>query len=391
MPVNRKVIERGLLVGATLGAVYVATRPRTDRRESGARYVDWARVESAAVGMVRALPDRDLWRRAELDARYRSWVARSSELIVGYTGMSLPAALDSVHVMDREEWIRANLSSFRRLFGRIEEVQGKAAVGDSLAAVLLGEANRQVLSAQLGLLVGYLARRVLGQYDLSLLGKETVEGGRLYFVEPNIARLERELALPADELRFWIALHETTHAYEFEGNSWLRDHFNGLLEQYFEGMNRHIQRFRGMGAMKSVLEGVTRGGARDTWLELLMPEEQRAIFRRLQAVMSLLEGYSNHIMNRVGRDAMASFDLIHDRVEQRRSRTSFADKLFARLTGLSVKMEQYRLGEIFVNQIVDARGIEFMNRVWSSPGTLPSMEEIRSPELWIRRMELDRD
>lgn len=391
MPVNRRAIERGLLLGATLGAVYVATRPRTDRREAGARYVDWARVESAAVGMVRALPDRDLWQRAELDSMYRGWVGRSSELIAGYTAMTLPAPLEAVHVMDREEWIRANLSSFRRLFGRIEEVQGKVGAGDSLAAVLLGEVNRQVLSAQLGLLIGYLARRVLGQYDLSLLGKETVEGGRLYFVEPNIGRLERELSLPREDLRFWIALHETTHAYEFEGNPWLREHFNGLLEQYFEGMNRHIQRFRGMGAMKSVLEGVKQGGDRDTWLELLMPEEQRSIFRRLQAVMSLLEGYSNHIMNRVGREAMASFDLIHDRVEQRRSRTSLADKLFARLTGLSVKMEQYRLGEIFVNQVVDARGIEFMNRVWTSPATLPSMAEIRAPELWIRRMELSSD
>lgn len=387
MAANRKNLEKAFLLGAALGAAYVATRPKTSRREGASRLVDWPRVEDTALNMVRRLPGGEVAHRQQWNLRYRDMVRRSTEVITGYTGMRLAAPLSAVYVFDRQDWVRANLDSFERLFGRVEEIQKQLKPGTSLAAVLMGEMNRQVLSTQLGLLMGYLARRVLGQYDLSLLGKETITSGSLYFVEPNIARIERELHLPGDDLRMWIALHETTHAYEFEGNPWLREHFNHLLEQYFEGLNVQVRGLRGANTLGRIAGRLRQGGRREGWMELLMSDEQRVLFRRLQGIMSLLEGYSNHIMNTVGEQILPNFEQIKERIEKRHKRNSVADRVFARLTGLNVKMEQYRLGEAFVNEVVRRKGIDFMNRVWSGPDALPSMDEIRQPDRWIRRTE----
>ncbi len=384
---RRKEWEMALLIGAALGALYVATRPKTERRTDRTALVDWGRVEDTALGIVRGAPDEHIPNRIGLNLEYRAMVARCTGVITEYTGMSLPGALEAVYVFDRKDWIRANIEGFRRLFDRIEEIQRELQPGNTLAALLLGEVNRQVLSSQLGLLMGYLARRVLGQYDLALLGKEVVTTGNLYFVEPNIARIERELHLPGLDLRMWIALHETTHAYEFEGNPWLREHFNGLLEKYFEGLNQQVRGLRGPQALRNLARRLRSPGRREGWMELLMTDEQRLLFRQLQAVMSLLEGYSNHIMNTVGGRILPDFEQIRERVEARRRRTGVADRLFARLTGLNIKMEQYRLGESFVNEVVQRRGIEFMNRVWTGPEALPSMDEVRQPDLWIRRIE----
>ncbi|MDQ3328482.1 MAG: zinc-dependent metalloprotease [Chloroflexota bacterium] len=387
MAQNRKSIEKVLLVGAALGAVYVATRPKAERREGTSKLVDWPRVEETAIGMVRGMAGGEIANRQEANRRYRAMVAESTTVIARYTGMHLDQPLASVYMFDRQDWIRANLEGFRRLFGRIEEIQSHMRSSTSLAGVLLGEANRAVLSVQLGVLVGYLARRVLGQYDLALLGKEAVTTGSLYFVEPNIARIEHQLGLPAEDLRMWIALHETTHAYEFEGNPWLREHFNSLLERYFEGLNAQIRGFRALGAIGKVRERLGRDEQREGWVELLMSSEQRQLFRQIQGIMSLLEGYSNHIMNTVGKEILPDFDQIKERFEQRHRRSSRADRLFARLTGLDLKLEQYRLGELFVNEVVARRDIDYMNRVWTGPRALPSMEEIREPERWVHRME----
>jgi coenzyme F420 biosynthesis associated uncharacterized protein len=384
---SRKNLERGLLAGAALGALYVATRPRGESGQTSSKLVDWRRVEESALGMVRRLPEGEIENRLYWNQRYRGMVRRSIDVITEYTGIGLNQPLDSVYVFDRQDWVRANLEGFRRVFDRIEEIQKQLKPGETFASLLLGEANRQVLSAQLGLLMGYLARRVLGQYDLSLLGKEAVTSGNLYFVEPNIARLERELKLPAEDLRMWIALHETTHAFEFEGNPWLRQHFNGILEGYFEGLNDQVRGLRGAGAVAKLAARLREGGKREAWVELLMSDEQRKLFRQMQGIMSLLEGYSNHIMNTVGATILPEFEQIKERIEARQKRNRWADKMFARMTGLNVKLEQYRLGEIFVNEVVNRKGIDFMNRVWSAPEALPTMEEIRQPDLWVRRQE----
>jgi coenzyme F420 biosynthesis associated uncharacterized protein len=252
------------------------------------------------------------------------------------------------------------------------------------------QAARMMLSSQVGVLVGYLSRRVLGQYDIALLGEEPVTGGKLYFVEPNLQQVEETLGVPPDELRRWIALHEATHAHEFELYPWVRTYLNSSLKQYLRLL---IDDMRGRGEVgeNTLLTIVNRfvNNLRHghNVINALMTPQQRELMSRLQALMALAEGYSNHVMNHVGKELLPNFDLIHERVEHRQRQRSQVEQVFLKVTGLSLKMEQYKLGERFVDFVVRERGIAFANRAWESPEVLPSEAEIREPERWIGRME----
>jgi coenzyme F420 biosynthesis associated uncharacterized protein len=249
-------------------------------------------------------------------------------------------------------------------------------------------AARLMLSSQIGVLVGYLARRVLGQYDIALLGPDTESAGKLYFVEPNLRQVEQLLAVPPDELRRWIALHEATHAHEFELHPWVRTYLNNSLKQYLRLL---IDDMRGRGdentVMTIVSRFVTNLRSGHNVINALMSPPQRELMSRLQALMSLAEGYSNHVMNAVGRDLLPNFELIHHRVEQRQRQRSQIEHEFLQITGLSLKMEQYRFGERFVDHVVRERGISFVNQAWTEPESLPNEAEIRDPGRWIRRMD----
>jgi coenzyme F420 biosynthesis associated uncharacterized protein len=301
----------------------------------------------------------------------------------------LPLTVERTFVFDRVDWVNANLDAFRALFAPLEELHANKDGRASVVSVLWGGVNRTVVSAEIGLLLGYLARRVLGQYDMALLGREPVSSGKLYYVEPNIRNVERLLSLPKDEFRMWLALHETTHAFEFEAHPWVRQHFNGLLGQYMEFLKQDADQLkRGLGGLKVYAERLrNRRAGEESWIEALMTPEQRALFQQMQALMCVIEGYSNHVMNAVGRDLLPSYDRIAKRFEARQRQRGMGEQLFARLTGLDMKLEQYRLGEAFIDQIVRERGREALDRLWSGPEALPTMAEIRDPSRWLARWD----
>jgi coenzyme F420 biosynthesis associated uncharacterized protein len=207
--------------------------------------------------------------------------------------------------------VDANIRNFQILFAPLEDLHRASFRADNLADVVMGDANQAMVSVELGILLGYLARRVLGQYDLSLLGREPVtSAGRLYFVEPNIGGVQQELGLDVEEFRLWIALHETTHAFEFEAYPWLRVHFNSLIEDYFKLILEDLTMLRGgMGGVGSLVtrarENLSNG---DSWIEAVMTPDQRTLFDRLQALMAVVEGYSNYIMNTVGQRLLPSYE-----------------------------------------------------------------------------------
>jgi len=314
-------------------------------------------------------------------------VRRREPLIPDYLQVQLPPAENRVYVFDRREWLDANLQSFERLFEPIERLYLRNR-GSSAVAGVLSELNSKFIGAQIGVLLGVLARRVLGQYDLSLLSPEPSVGGALYYVEPNISRVQRQLGLNDEDFRLWIALHETTHAFEFEAYPWVRQHFNGLIQQYFDQLNTQLESL-GSNLAQLIARVLQRGasGGKEHWIELMLTPQQRALFEQLQAIMSLVEGYSNHIMNAIGRRLLPTFDQIEQRVESRQRNRTLFEQVFNRVTGMDLKLAQYQQGEAFVNAVVNARGIAFAARVWERAEHLPTLAEIRNPQQWIERMD----
>jgi coenzyme F420 biosynthesis associated uncharacterized protein len=352
--------------------------------------IDWERAKSIAVSMNQEAALTALERR-RLDREYYELVQKTVPLVSRHSGMTLPRELSQVYAFDRVDWINANIEAFRHMFAPLEKLD---LFGQSHAPrvvnVLWSGLNQTVVSAELGILLGYLARRVLGQYDLALLGREPIEeSGKLYFVQPNIRNLERTLGLPSDQFRLWLALHETTHAFEFEANPWLRQHINGMIEEYFTFITADLEHLkRGFGGLKVFIDRARQSGLRTaSWIELMMTPEQRQLFTRMQATMAVVEGYSNYIMKVVGRELLPNFTTINQRFEARQRERSTAERLFIKLTGLDLKLEQYRLGETFITEVARLRGDAFTRHVWDGPESLPTMAELRDPPAWIARIE----
>ena len=374
-----------LIAGAVagFGVSYVASRRRpSTTRESG--LIDWSLVRRMSVRAAQSdqAPVRN---RMQARTEYTEMVRQSEPLIARYLSVDLPEPIQRIHVVDRAEWLDANISNFAELFKFIEEIYEKHARAQTVGAQFASGVNQRLMSVQLGVLLGVLARKVLGQYDLSLLAPEPTAGA-LYFVEPNIAKLQQGLGLNAHDFRLWIALHETTHAYEFEAYPWVREHFNGLLRRYFDQLNDQLTSLRG--GLGPLLQRIVENwGKGQHWMEMVLTPEQRKIFNELQAIMSLVEGYSNHIMNAIGKEILPNFEAIERRIEERKARRPVAEQLFNRITGMDLKLAQYAEGQRFVDAVVQQRGVEFSTRVWQRAENLPSLEEIRDPARWIARIE----
>ena len=377
---NSAQLTAGIVVGGLL-ALGASVASREIIRRSGTRLIDWDVVRQIAhrrLGAAAApIPEAQ---RAEAEAFYRATLLRIEPIVAAEIGSELPEALEMPAVVDRVEWVDLNLATFHALFERIERTlvglqEGPDTAGRAMSRWL----NRTVGNQQLGFMLAFLGRKVLGQYDVSLLAAGPARG-RLHFVEPNIAGTAAALRLPRDEFRTFIALHEATHAFEFEAHAWLRPYFADLV-----GRTMELLASESGGLAERVRQAV--GGGEGHWLERIMTPAQRETFGKTQALMSLLEGYSNHVMNAAGRQILPNFDELHDRFERRGERRGTVERAIMRLTGLDLKMEQYAAGERFADVVIAARSREFLNRVWSGPEALPSMAEIGDPEAWVARME----
>ena len=327
-------VAAGAVVGAA-AAMWAGRRIRDyAKQDRPAGMVDWNRALEVALRMNKesALTAAE---RGELSEYYSRLVEACVPLITDYTGKELPAGVRETFAFDRVDWIHANLAGFQRMFSPIEELDAGPGTKRGTVSRVVGSVNQTVLSAEIGMLLGYMAKRVLGQYDLALLGREPVSSGKLYYVEPNIRGIERKLNLPKDDFRMWLALHETTHAFEFEAYPWVREHFNGLLEHYMGFMRDDAEHLKqGLDGLKVMARRLRDGQSTDeevegnSWIESFMNSEQRDIFVRMQALMCVIEGYSNHVMNAVGRELLPTYDLISKRFEERQKHRSTGEQLF---------------------------------------------------------------
>ncbi|HSW42750.1 MAG TPA: zinc-dependent metalloprotease [Patescibacteria group bacterium] len=374
----------GFLVGAALGAAITVLGRRAEA-EARTGLVDWSAVERLAEGRLRHAAGR--LTPAEVAATapaYESAMRLVVPALEAVLETPLPGVVERVVVVDRAGWVRANMATFAGLFGRLEGELLDQIVppGAGLGKASLALANRWIATRQFGLLLGFMGQRVLGQYDLALLSAEA-EPGQLLFVEENVRQTAGALGVPVDPFRIWIALHETTHAFEFEAHPWLRSYLADRLERQLAGLSRSTS---DLGRDASRLLGRALRGGDGHWLERLMSDEQRRLFRETQTVMSLLEGFSDHIMDEVGRDLVPGVESISARFHARRARRTPMERAILRITGLDLKMEQYARGERFVAAVQQAAGPAGLRRLWEGPGTLPRDGELEMPERWVRRV-----
>lgn len=372
----------GLIVGTAVAAGATVLQREIVRR-SGAHLIDWDAVRDIARRRLGASADpipAEQRRRAE--DFYRAALLKIEPIVAEEIGAALPEAIEVPAVVDRVEWIDLNLVTFRHLFARVEELLLASQTGpDNAARAVARVVNRRMSNQQIGFLLAFLGRKVLGQYDVSLLAAGPAPRGRLNFVDQNIVATARTLGVPLDQFRVFIALHEATHAFEFEAYPWVRRYFADRVSTTIEAFAADASQL-GERLRRTLL---TRGDGH--WLERMMTPQQLHAFRGTQALMSLLEGYSNHVMNAAGARILPGFAELHDQFERRAERRTGIERAIMRLTGLDLKMEQYAAGERFVAAVIAQRGRGFLNQVWTGPAWLPTLDEIRAPEAWISRID----
>jgi coenzyme F420 biosynthesis associated uncharacterized protein len=381
-----RVWQAGFLIGTALGAAATVVG-RHAERAARRGLVDWKVVERIAIGRLASAPGAlDAAELRAVEPAYADAMARIVPALSAALGAALPGVVERSGVVDRAGWVRANTGSFASLIGKLEGELLDQVVppGSGLTKAAMALANRWVTNRQLGFLLGFMGTRVLGQYDLALLSMESAPG-RLLFVEENIRATARGLGVPVGPFRTWIALHETTHAFEFEAHPWLRPYLAERLERQLRLFSSDA-RDLGREALRGLGRAIRGESGGEHWMEQLMGPEQRALFRETQAVMSLLEGFSDHVMDEVGRGLVPDVERISARFHERRARRTPFERAMLRLTGLDLKMEQYRKGEQFVGAIAAQRGPAALARLWDGPQTLPRDGEIEAPDRWIARV-----
>ncbi|MEU5660342.1 zinc-dependent metalloprotease [Streptomyces sp. NPDC047737] len=372
----------------------------------GAEMVDWKLAVATATRFVRPGPEISREEARAVVAELRRHAKASEEHVRSFTRM-IPDGHEPedtpVLVVDRAGWIKANVAGFRELLrpllGKMQDRRG----GGPGNAVL-GAVGGKVTGVELGMLLSFLSSRVLGQYETFApvtreLPGAAAGGGRLLLVAPNIVHVERELEVDPHDFRLWVALHEETHRTQFTGVPWLRDHLQGEIQAFLdetdvdpmtvlERLREAAQTFTG-GSRPEGEEGDDGGRS---LVEIVQTPSQREILGRLTAVMSLLEGHADFVMDGVGPEVVGSVAEIREKFQQRRARgASRLDLALRKLLGLDAKLRQYRDGEKFVRAVVDEVGMDGFNRVWTSPNTLPTKAEIAAPADWVARVHRKAD
>jgi coenzyme F420 biosynthesis associated uncharacterized protein len=348
--------------------------------------VDWGLAERLAGALAGSGPS---WSGSEGELRDVS--DHAVELVRSYTGLKPKGGVPPAELVDRAEWVRTNLESFRELSARVERhleqrVSGSGKNGGGLQRTIV----RAATGAEVGLAVGYLAQRVIGQYDVALIGP--ARAPRLLFVAPNLSSARDRLDVDQDLFLRWIALHETTHAVHFASVPWLRDHIGGIAEELFERAAVEVRPGELLGKLvrlnpKDLVRSVTSGQL----ATLLWPEPQRRLVERLTATMTLVEGYAEHVMDAVGHQLDPRFADLRRALDRDRERRGPLDAIVSKVLGLDMKLAQYTRGKAFADEVVRDHGIRTLNRAWRDPESLPGPDELDSPAEWVERVGAARE
>ena len=347
----------GVVAGLATVAIVEAVKPRGGT----SLLLDWDEVRRTARSRLLNSAESPAALAAAAKT-YRAMAAKLEAPLLDFVGgMPASARLPEFGALDREGWLDLNLGIMRRVVDPVLE-HGR------LPNSLIVDVGRSGLDHYLALMLSFMGRRVLGQYDPQLMGVESIDGAGLYLVETNVGEWGNTAELPQQDLRRWLILHEMTHAWQFAAHPWLRGHMEQSMQVLLDTVTKKISPAARIAAFAGVLPA------------------QWSVMRQMQGTMSLIEGYSNLVMNELGATLLPGFAELETAYHKRSTSKSVLDQLVWKLTGLDLKLQQYKKGEAFARAIYDAHGMQALNLAWKGPQQLPRLEELADPERWYRRV-----
>jgi len=340
--------------------------------------IDWILAERIAgyvAGTGDAPPPR---------ADLATLATESEARVTAYTGLVPARPLPEPEGIGRREWVSSNVAAMRLLLDPVLEKSANS-LGPLKPAMQL--ATGLVLSTEVGVVLGYLAQRVLGQYELVLLDEAVAERPpRLLFVLPNLGQAVKTFGAEEQEFMTWVALHEVTHAVQFAGVPWLHGYLSGLVRELLASAELRLDTPRKLRMpsgeeLKRIFEALRRGDL----ISIVTSHAERATLDRVQAVMAVIEGHAEHVMDAVAPDLLPNLPKLRAAIDRRRRSQSGLSRLVAKLLGMDMKLRQYEQGKIFCDSVVREAGVAALHRVFSGPDALPSLDELRDARAWLAR------
>ncbi len=388
--------------------------------------IDWDLAISTGTRFARQGPQVSLADARAVVAELRGLTAVVQQPVREVTGLTSREVTGPVAVVDRPGWIKANVGGFRVVLEPLAEKLAERGSGVPAAGSVVAAVGSRVTGVQAGLILAYLSARVLGQYELFLppgeggagdgtdivatpapatatpngangangaaanggSAQDAAQGvGRLTLVAPNIVMVERELGVDPHDFRRWVCLHEETHRVQFTSVPWLRGYVQGMMTEFLLASDLDpaaiVDRLR---AAAGAVAGAVRGGDGESLIEAMQTPAQRALLDKLTAVMTLVEGHGDYVMDAVGPQVVPSVAEIREKFNSRRGSAGRVEQILRRILGIDLKMKQYAEGSRFVRTVVEEAGMAGFNKVWTSPQTLPTRAELARPADWLARV-----
>ncbi|GIF65143.1 hypothetical protein Ais01nite_31780 [Asanoa ishikariensis] len=344
-----------------------------------AQFVDWDLAAATAGALGKSGPRASYEEATEVVADLRRLTEEAAGHVSDYTGLQSQVAHPPVRVVDRRDWAAVNVAGLREvispLITRLSGDKEPGAFTDAIGSRLTG--------VQAGSVLAYLSGRVLGQYEVF-----SADPGQLLLVAPNIVEVERKLGADTRDFRLWVCLHEVTHRTQFTSVPWMRAYFLSEVQSFVDASQAGNEHFtdRLRRAVATLSDAIREPDSRASVLDLVQTPGQRAVLDRLTALMTLLEGHAEFVMDGVGPEVIPTVEQIRARFNRRREAGNPLEKAMRKLLGIDVKMRQYAEGRKFVHGVVERVGMAGFNKIFSSPLTLPRLEELGDPDAWVARV-----
>jgi len=343
--------------------------------------VDWDLAASTAATLGPTGPKVTAAEAVEVVRQLRALTDEAAGHVAEFTGLRPRVEVPPVRVVDRRDWAAVNVAGMRQVVGPLAQqlaARSKAGAGGALENV-----GSKVTAVQAGTVLAYLSGRVLGQYEVF-----SGDPGQLLLVAPNIVAVERKLGADPRDFRLWVCLHEVTHRTQFTAVPWLRGHFLAEVKAFVDASDTDPAALLGRvrRGISAAADAVRDRGSQVSVLDVVQSPAQRAVMDRLTALMTLVEGHAEVVMDGVGPHVIPSVASIRARFDRRRAGANPIESLIRRLLGVDAKLRQYAEGRKFVQTIIDRVGMDGFNRVWAGPENLPTLADLADPDAWVARV-----
>jgi coenzyme F420 biosynthesis associated uncharacterized protein len=344
-----------------------------------AQFVDWDLAAATAGALSKSGPAVSYDEATQVVSELRSLTEEAAGHVAAYTGLISQVEVPPVRVVDRKDWAAVNIAGLKQIIVPLVTRLS----GDKQPGAFADAIGSRVTGVQAGTVLAYLSGRVLGQYEVF-----SGDPGQLLLNAPNIVEVERKIGADARDFRLWVCLHEVTHRTQFTAVPWMRGYFLGEVQAFVDasqnGGEHILERLRrGVATMSDALRDPD---SRSSVLDIVQTPAQKAVLDRLTALMTLLEGHAEFVMDGVGPEVIPTVESIRSKFNQRREGGNPLEKAIRRILGIDVKMRQYAEGRKFVHGVVERVGMDGFNKIFSSPLTLPRLDELGDPDAWVARV-----